>query len=222
MIVPLLAGLVPVAIGAAFAWVAGREHAALGPARALALGATLSLVLGHLLPEAWGLLGPVALLWFFAGLGIPAVLERSVRRLGHGVAVDMVLFGLAAHQIGDGVQLAAAGRMGATGLGLMAALGLHSMPMVAVACLGHGAVTARSVSLRGGLLAGTTALGVVLGWLGTGLAGDLVDWLPALLSGLLLHALWHEVGDHRPSTGRARLAEAGAFLLGVVLPIVAL
>lgn len=219
MFVPLLGGVLPVLLGAAIAWFAGRRRAILGPARSLALGATLSVVLGELLPEAFDALGVAAFAWFGLGLVGPSLLERSVKRLSHGAAVDLVLLGLAAHQVGDGLQIGAAGRMEDGGHGLMIALGLHSVPLVAVVCLGHGAPKPNAVLIRGALLALCTAAGVAGGWVGTGLAGGVPAWLPGLLGGLLLHALWHELEDHAPRATRDRIVELLAFVVGLAAPI---
>jgi zinc transporter ZupT len=219
VLVLLLGGVLPVLLGAAVAWAAGRSRGFLGPARSLALGATLSVVLGELVPEAFEVLGPAAFAWFGAGLVGPSLLERSVRRLGHGAAVDLVLLGLAAHQIADGLQIGAGGRLPDGGRGLMLAIGLHSVPLVAVVCMGHGAPRPRSVALRGGALALCTALGVIGGWVGTGLAGGTPAGLPALLGGLLLHALWHELEDHAPRGAKERAVELVAFVAGLTLPL---
>ncbi|MBK7761401.1 MAG: hypothetical protein IPI35_34355 [Deltaproteobacteria bacterium] len=185
MLDSMLYALVPVLLGVAFALVAERFARALSFARTAALAAALMVVFGTLLPSAARELGGVALVIFGVGLIGPSILERVfVRRGGgeHGLPIELAYWGLALHQLGDGLALGGAAHV-EHGDAVMLGVAAHTAPLVAVAVLGYAAHDGVASALRrsAGLLV-ASALGVILGGSLAWQAGESLE--PILRAGL--------------------------------------
>lgn len=224
MIVALLAAVVPVLMGLVLAATPFFHGRVVGPARTFAVGAALAVVITTLLPGAAAHLGAWVLLLFAAGLMLPAAIERLTSRRvssGHSTAgEELVLVGMAAHQFVDGLQIGAAWRLDLEPAAVSLAVAAHSVPLVAALLLefsrhsGH-----RQAVLRGLLLAVATGAGAATGFLGSDAVPGAEGWLPALLSGLLLHVLWHHLDELPPLRTRDRWSELLALVAGAALPL---
>lgn len=224
MLVALLAGLLPVALGVGLALTPMFRRGLRGPAAAFAIAIALSVVLGDLLPESGDAIGWWALVWLGAGLLGPGLLERIGARMskGRSVGAEMGFAALCVHQIMDGLQVGAGLTLGESGWAIVTAVGAHSVPLVGAVTLGFVQRDGpKKALLRGVGLLFFTAVGVAGGELGVGLVANL-GWLPALIGGLLLHVLWHDLWEAPPSGVRARSVELGAFVLGASLPLLLL
>lgn len=198
MISSLLFALTPVALGVVLAFLPGAARS-LGPLRWVALAAAGGVVFVDMLPEAWEVLGPLAVVIFLAGLLVPSLIELLATRrrgsiAGDGVGLWLALLGLMVHQISDGLQVGAAGISEVGGPGLILAIAAHTAPLIAVAVMGFVERVGRGGAVgRAGLLALATAAGVVIGHAGAeGLSETVTAWLAACLAGLLLHVLTHQ------------------------------
>jgi hypothetical protein len=221
--------IVAVGLGLGLGLAPGRARLA-GPLRTFALSAALTVVVLHLLPEAFGELGVTALL-LFAATSVFSAWQRLWRVFfgkghddgdGHahgGLVAGYV--GLLIHHVGDGLGLGAYASLpgGATAhVDVMLALGAHTVPLVAVVAFAFQ----RSGGSRGALraaagLAGASVLGVVL----SGLApSDAVEhysaWIAALVAGLLVHVVTHDLGRDLPMNLGGRALDAVAAALGVL------
>lgn len=225
MLDSMLYALVPVLLGVAFALVAERFARALSFARTAALAAALMVVFGTLLPSAARELGGVALVIFGVGLIGPSILERLfVRRGGgeHGLPIELAYWGLALHQLGDGLALGGAAHV-EHGDAVMLGVAAHTAPLVAVAVLGYAAHDGVASALRrsAGLLV-ASALGVILGGSLAWQAGESLEpILRAGLAGVLLHIFGHSLRDDAPATGPARALDLLAAGIGAGLPLLA-
>ncbi|MBW2258600.1 MAG: hypothetical protein JRI25_28975, partial [Deltaproteobacteria bacterium] len=139
----LLYALVPVLVGVAFAFAPGLDRRFLGPLQTGAIAAALTVVLAELLPEATSTLGVAALGAFAAGLAVPVGLEVFGRRLArvrrkgrHGFALEAAFLGLMVHQVGDGLQVGAAGVI-EDGMSVIFAVAAHTTPLIAVTVLAY-------------------------------------------------------------------------------------
>ena len=218
MLLALSAALVPVAVGIGLALTPLFRRGLRGPASAFAIAVALSVVGLELLPEAAEHIGAPALVWLAVGLLGPGVLERIAARVGKkNPAAELGFIGLCAHQVIDGVQVGGASIFASPGVAV--AVGAHSVPLVAAVCFGFVRRDgARSALIRGGVLLVATAVGAIGGQQGAAQLHD-VGFLPALIGGLLLHVLWHDLWERPPGTTRARLGEVVAFAAGLALPV---
>ncbi len=224
MLQSMLYALVPVLLGVAFALLAERFARALSFARTAALAAALMVVFGTLLPSAARELGGLALVIFGVGLIGPSILERLFARRGgeHGLPIELAYWGLALHQLGDGLALGGASHV-EHGDAVMLGVAAHTAPLVAVAVLGYAAHDGVAAALRrsvGLLLA--TALGVILGGSLAWQAGESLEpVLRAGLAGVLLHIFGHSLRDDAPATAPARALDLLAAVIGAGLPLLA-
>jgi hypothetical protein len=221
--------IVAVGLGLGLGLAPGRARLA-GPLRTFALSAALTVVVLHLLPEAFGELGVTALL-LFAATSVFSAWQRLARVFmgkGHDDGDGHVHSGLVAgyvglliHHVGDGLGLGAYASLpgGATAhADVMLALGAHTVPLVAVVAFAFR----RTGGSRGALkaaagLAGASLLGVAL----SGFApSDAVEhysaWIAALVAGLLVHVVTHDLGTDLPTNVGGRALDAVAAILGVV------
>ncbi len=155
----------------------------------VAIGA---LVLGDVLPTAFGAAGWTALAAALVGLAVPTFAERMglQGRVVHGAGVVVGQFALLAHAAFDGVAL---GTAEAAGPAIAAAVVLHQVPVGVSAWL--------SMRARLGVRAAVTALGAmslatIAGYFlgGAALASSprvLVGVLAGLSAGTLLHVVGH-------------------------------
>jgi hypothetical protein len=208
LLVALLFAVGAVAAGAALAlWPAG-ARSGVTVVRSLAVIAALAVVALHLLPHAWGAVGPAALAAFAVGALLPVVLGAATRVLGrskaheHGerAGIELGYAGLLVHQLGDGIGLGAIGAVGSGGwhVGAMLALAAHTVPVVALLVMRLSDLRGRAVALwRAVWLGLATALGVGASGVVTLAIFELAEaWIEAAVSGLLVHVVLHEPG-HR-------------------------
>ncbi|MFT5684320.1 MAG: hypothetical protein ACI8RZ_005261 [Myxococcota bacterium] len=224
MILSLLYALVPVAIGGALAALSGRERGWMGPLRTLALTAALTLVLAELLPAAAVSLGAMALVAFAVGLLVPVLAERIGDQLLTAVrfpGLELAFIGLLGHQLIDGLQIGAATELSADGLPVALTIAAHSAPLVASAVFGYSArLGTRSAFIRVWLLAAATAAGVVLGhFSGADWLTPVTPWIQAVMAGLLLHILSHDLSANPPQRIPERVLDLLAAGAGVALPV---
>jgi hypothetical protein len=204
----------------------GRTRIA-GPLRTFALSAALTVVVLHLLPEAFSELGALALALFAATVVVPPWL-RLGRGLGgthHGdgdVHRGLVAgyIGLLIHHVGDGLGLGAyAGLPGGAGrhADVMLALAAHTVPLVAVVAFAFQRAAGSRSALRAAAgLAGASVLGVVLSNLvPEALVERSTAWVAALVAGLLVHVVTHDLGRDLPANVPARALDALAAAAGV-------
>ncbi len=197
-----LFGLLPLGADGATPWL-----------RTAAAASALTLVWTSMLPAAADALGLLALVLAVVCFLLPSLLERALHRSSLGT--ESALLGLMVHQAVDGAQIAWLGN--AEGIGGAVAVALHGAALVAaavVAASGHGA---RAALTTAGVLMGSTLLGVSLGSLAThGVLHEVEPWVRAAVSGLLLHAMMHEIGQRMPSSAAGRVADV-VLALGAAL-----
>ena len=181
-----VAGVAPVALALGTLAVPYAPRRWVAVARGAAFGAALAVVAGMLLPAAFERLG--ALAWWIAGVGFagPFAIERLTKRSGEQLAFA----GLLAHQVADGIQIALAAALGPL---VTLALGAHGAPLVGAAVLATaGRAGVRRATVEGVALLLATCAGVAIGVLVPGAAVDRFEpQLQALISGLLMHVVWH-------------------------------
>jgi hypothetical protein len=187
--------------GTAVAFLPAASRALIGPIRILALAASLAVVFGHLLPEAASGIGVGAVLGFAAGVLLPSAAEavgrrvaprRDPRRLG----LETGYAGLCIHQVGDGVALGAyAGPLGSAP-DVAIAIAAHTVPLVAAVVLAYeSALGRRAALLHAAGLAAASWLGILLaGVVPAAAVQSASGWIAAVVSGLLLHVVIHELG----------------------------
>jgi zinc transporter ZupT len=208
MLFPLVVALVAVILGAWLALGPREGAASVRPIRVVAIVAAVVVIVTHLLPEAFHELGAKAVLGFAAGLGIPTATERIgallSKQSGHGkdggaiAGLEIAYAGLVVHRFGDGLSMGAYSRAehGAWGqAGVVLAIAAHIVPVTTVMVLALDALRGRrAVLVRVALLAASTMAGVVVA--GVAVAGgppDLSPWISAVVAGLLLHIVAHDV-----------------------------
>jgi hypothetical protein len=209
----LLLGLLP----------SGRARLA-GPLRTFALAAALTVVVTHLLPEAFAELGAPALFVFAAVTAVPAW-ARVVGRLAGGGAhshagLTAGYLGLLVHHVGDGLGLGAYGELpGGAGAhaDVLLALAVHTVPLVAVVSFAFRSTGGtRSAVLASGGLAAASVVGVaVSGLVPDELTHSLSGWIAAGVAGLLVHVVTHDLERDLPETTPARVLDLAAVALGV-------
>lgn len=205
-----------------------RSEGAMSALRTFALVGAASIALLHLLPEALGEIGWLALIAAVAGFLAPAVLERLVigEAGAHRTPTTALAMGYAAvlaHQFGEGAAVASLSRVGQLTLPVVLALAAHTVPLAMVVAIqvlevraGTGGKGAMSAALAG------IALATVIGAFATRLVDverlEAVEpWLLSAVAGILLHALSHEAVASGPATTVSRAGEAMGGLLGLVL-----
>jgi hypothetical protein len=222
-----------VALGLLLGLVPGGRGGVLGPLRTFALAAALTVVLTHLLPEAFEELGATAVLL----LGLVAAGPAWVRLLmgmfgsrdshadGHaGLAAGYA--GLLVHHVGDGVGLGAYAALPGgpvAHLDVLLALAVHTVPLVAVFAFAFRAVGgARAAVTRSAGLALASVGGVLLSSaVSAELTHSISAWIAAFVAGLLVHVMSHDLERDLPTSASSRsldliagLAGAGVCLLG--------
>jgi hypothetical protein len=212
----LAVAVVPVALGVAVAYVPRLGERVVGLTRVVALVAALVVVLVVLLPDAAAVLGPEALVGFSVGALGPVAVDRGWKRLRrrlrpaeeaaeegahhheHGLGVEVAFGGLLLHQVVEGFELGALGPAGIP-LPLVLAIAAHTTPLVAAAVLGFALHDGRrSANLRALALIGVSAAGVAAGTVASaGWPPTVSAWIQAVLAGLLLHLLGHDLREQR-------------------------
>jgi hypothetical protein len=221
--------VVAVALGLGLGLVpAGRARVA-GPLRTFALSAALTVVLLHLLPEAFSELGALALLLFAATSVFPSWLGLARGVFGsHHDAEGAVHGGLAAgyvgllvHHVGDGLGLGAYASLpgGAREhADVMLALAAHTVPLVAVVAYAFQRAGGSRRALFGAAgLAGASVLGVLLSSTAPeALVTRYSAWVAALVAGLLVHVVTHDLGRDLPTSIGGRALDVVAAIAGVM------
>jgi hypothetical protein len=239
MHLPVLFAALSVVVGALMGL--GSSGRALGVIRAFAIGASLVTVVGGIVPEAIESAGPVVLVALGAGLVLPLALERTLRHRHHRpdgacevptaraeqsrIALELGYAGLALHQVGDGVALAAfsgPAHEGHAHFDVFVSIAGHTVPVVAAAVM---AFAARSGTRSGAIRAAGLGAAVLAGLAISALPGASslltaeFDWISTFAGGLLLHVVLHGVDfAHRRSIA-GRKAELVAFVIGCALPL---
>ncbi|WP_437764179.1 hypothetical protein WMF27_36830 [Sorangium sp. So ce281] len=205
-----------------------RSEGAMSALRTFALVGAASIALLHLLPEAVGEIGWLALFAAASGFLAPAVLERLV--LGEAgahrtptTALSMGYAAVLAHQFGEGAAVASLSRVGQLSLPVVLVIAAHTVPLAMVVAIqvlevkaDTGGKRAMSAALAG------IALATVVGAFATRLVDlehlEVIEpWLLSAVAGLLLHALSHEAIASGPATPLSRAGEAMGGLLGLFL-----
>lgn len=153
-------------------------------------------VVAQILPETFEHAGWVASLPLLAGLLGPTLAERALSRLEsqtHRAVLAIVVVGLAAHAVVDGVALTLPGQLGTDWHVLPAAVILHRVPTSLVV---WRFLASDGRSRRGALALGVIALATVIGWLAgdawlSHLHGPEVGLFQAFVAGSLLHVVVH-------------------------------
>ena len=209
----------------------GRTRVA-GPLRTFALSAALTVVLLHLLPEAFAELGTVALL-LFAATSVFPTWQRLVHGLfgsnddGAGVHGGLVAgyVGLLVHHVGDGLGLGAYSALpgGAREhADVMLALAAHTVPLVAVVAFAFQGSGGSRLALRAAAgLALASVLGVLLsGVIPSASVERYSAWVAAFVAGLLVHVVTHDLGRDLPTTLGGRTVDFVAAAAGVAVSLV--
>lgn len=228
MLPALLTAFLSVILGAALGMIGpGR---ALGPVRALALGASLATVFGVLVPEAVFAAGATMLVPFFVGLLVPGLLERfgrsHLRTDGAALALEISYVGLLVHQIGDGLAMGAFSNReheGHVHWEVLVAVAGHTVPIVAAVVIAFAELRGRASAIVRTLgLAVAAAVGVGItssGWAAPILHEHQV-WVSSVTAGLLLHVVLHGIEASPPRSATARLLELASFAVGAMVPMV--
>lgn len=216
MLQTLAVAVIPVALGVAVAYLPQLGPRVIGLTRVIALVAALLVVLVMLLPHAAQVLGPEALVGFACGALGPVAVDRGWTRLqawrrrgagdadddahhhSHGLGVEVAFGGLLLHQAVEGFELGVLGRTGIA-LPLVLAIAAHTTPLVAAAVLGFALHDGRrSANLRALALIGVSGTGVVVGSLAAaGWPSEISAWIEAVLAGLLLHLMGHDLTERK-------------------------
>lgn len=229
MLLAALTALISVLVGSALGMVGpGR---ALGPVRALALGASLATVFGVLIPEALVEGGAAVLAPFFLGLLVPGLFERfgrtHFRADGEVLALEVSYAGLLVHQVGDGLAMGAFSgpdHQGHAHWEVLAAIFGHTVPIVAAVVIAFVAARGRASALFRAFGLAIAAIGGVLvtssAWASATLSQH-QPWVSAITAGLLLHVVLHGIEAAPPRSAAARVIELASFAAGAMVPMLA-
>ncbi|MEM7137673.1 MAG: hypothetical protein AAF500_13910 [Myxococcota bacterium] len=191
-----------VAIGAAIGIVAPGRGRALDAIRTFAIVSSVAVVIGRLIPNAFGEAGPWVLVATGAAFLTPWLIERAAHEdpeHNHSstMGLELSYWGLIVHKIGDGLALGSFTGAAHAGHGhgdVLTAVAVHSIPVTALMTLAftsaHGR---RSGVVRAFGLALAGAAGVVLARttpLSAWTQGE--PWIEAAVGGLLLHVVTHD------------------------------
>ncbi|MBX3125559.1 MAG: permease [Polyangiaceae bacterium] len=231
MLWALVVAAMAIGAGLAIGALPGPQRRLLGPIRSFGLAAAVSVAALHLLPHAHAAIGTGALLAFLLGLLAPVALERSLARAARGrplrVGLELGFLGVLLHSIGDGVAMGTVSggdhHAGHTHADTLVALAAHTVPVVAVLVLAFGGrKRLRGVTLRALLLFAATALGVVLATQSMPAWFEQAEgWASALVAGLLVHVVSHDLLADLPRSAGERGLDVAAALAGFLLPVFA-
>jgi hypothetical protein len=204
---------------------------AMSAIRTFAVVAAVAIALLHLLPEAIAAVGAGALVAALVGALGPMVLERAIpspRGHTHEAPTTALAMGYAAvvvHQAGEGAALASLAETGALSLAIVLAVAAHTVPLAMVVGLRvlevrgdekRGEKRAIAIALLGVVAA--TACGAGAGsFIGRARLASAQPWLLALVAGLLLHALSHDVLAPPSPSLRGRIGDTLAGWAGLAL-----
>jgi hypothetical protein len=193
MLAALAAALLPVAAGGALALLPRSGRGLPGGIHIGALVLAIAAIVVVVLPPVVSAVGAWALVAVGCAALLPAVLERW-HAGGRLWETEAAVAGLVAHQAVDGFEVGLAQKAETGFVWVALAVALHTVPLVA-------AVTSalarhrgrRAAALRMALLLAATAGGVALAEAGATALPGAATWIPAIVAGLLLHVLWHEL-----------------------------
>lgn len=228
MIIALIIAAASIVGGTALALLPTRRSQILGPIRTFGLTASASVVVLHLLPEVYESRGSLGLLAFVAALLAPSAFRSLMRvaTLSHNdanaewVTLRLTYLSLLVHSVADGIALSAySGHMhdGTPHYDVLVALSAHTVPVAAVMTLTIRDFRGMRLALFGALgLWVATSVGVI----GAGLVPhEAVQgasaWVGAVVAGLLLHVVTHDLGGHAPARPLERAVDLFAATAGI-------
>lgn len=229
VVVALSIAVASIVGGAVLGLLPTRRSNILGPIRTFGLTASVAVVLLHLLPEVYQARGGLTLLAFVAALALPTAFRPLMRVLSardpdesdaEWVTLRLTYLGLFVHSVADGAALSAySGHMhqGDAHYDVLVALSAHTVPVVAVMTLTFRDFRGLRLALYGALgLALASSLGVI----GAGLVPretvhGASAWVGAVVAGLLLHVVTHDLGGHAPRMKVERATDLVAALAGI-------
>ncbi len=152
-----------------------------------------------------------------AGVLLPGALETVLERK-QKLGLELSYGALVLHHLADGVALALY-----ADLSVVIALVAHTIPVIAVVVLRFAVERGRKHAIiRAALLGLAIAVGVGLGELVPAeTVTEFTPWIGALVSGLLLHVITHDLHADPPETHRARSIDFLAAAGGIALPVFA-
>ena len=219
-----------VLLGAGLALFPGSAGRGLGPIRTFALTAALAVIVAQLLPDALHAVGVGALGAFLAGLAAPAALRAVVRSArkgqrdadGETAALELGFVGFLAHRFGDGMAMGAfGGPMSAEGVqgSVVLALAAHGVPVTAAFVLALLTARGRRPALiHVAFLAVATLAGVVTAsYVPFEAVRGIEPWLAAVVAGLLLDVVMHDLRADPPLGAMNRTFDFFAAAAGVGL-----
>ena len=225
MFMALLMAGVPVLLGSLLGVLPmGVPRRVLGPVRTFAVVSAMVVVLGALLPEALEALGLPAFGLLALGLATPVLLGKLVgHSKHHGAGVELGFVGLLGHQLLEGGQIGAASTLEGQGLPVVLALTAHTAPLIGAVVLGYVAHDGRKVAMRRvALLLAVSCIGAGAGSGLIGALGGFEPYLQALLAGMLVNLLGHDLLADLPKTSPDRALDLAAAIAGAALPMLLL
>ncbi len=230
----ILLAVLSVAAGTVLALFPGKRDKLLGPIRTFGLTASLGVVFLHLLPEALAAIGGWALAALLAGLVAPELFGRlgvMAWQMGRGkkahseLALEAGYVGLLIHHVGDGIGLGAyTGEMhaGDSHGGVVTALAAHAVPVVAIMVLAFDSVRGRGSAIVRAVGLGIASVSGVL--LANAVPPDFVAtsgaWVTALVSGLLVHVVTHDLTSQGPRSAPERSVDLVVAAAGIAVSLV--
>lgn len=228
VIIALIIAAASIVGGSVLALLPTRRSQILGPIRTFGLTASGAVVLLHLLPEVYEARGVFGLLAFVAALLAPSAF-RSLMRVATSshndtnaewVTLRITYLSLLVHSVADGIALSAySGHMhhGKPHYDVLVALSAHTVPVAAVMTLTFRDFRGVRFALFGALgLWIATSIGVI----GAGLVPHAAvqgasAWVGAVVAGLLLHVVTHDLGGHAPTRPLERAVDLLAATAGI-------
>ncbi|MEM8609783.1 MAG: hypothetical protein AAGF92_21985 [Myxococcota bacterium] len=214
-----------VALGAALGVIAPGRGRLLDAVRTFAVVSSVAVVIGSLIPNAFGEAGPLVLLAAGAAFLTPWLIERATHEdpehdHSSTMGLELSYWGLIVHKIGDGLALGSLTGESHHGHGhgdVLTAIAVHSVPVTALITMAftsaHGR---RSGLIRAGLLAVGGVAGVVLARQ-TSLSNwpQAEPWIEAVVGGLLLHVVTHDWAHEHERPAVPGWPQAIAIALGI-------
>ncbi|HEY6728460.1 MAG TPA: permease [Polyangiaceae bacterium] len=228
MIIALIIAAASIVGGSALALLPTRRSQILGPIRTFGLTASGAVVVLHLLPEVYEGRGAFGLLAFMAALLAPSAFRPLLRVLtpshndanAEWVTLRLTYLSLLVHSVADGIALSAySGHMhdGKPHYDVLLALSAHTVPVAAVMTLTFRDFRGVRLALFGALgLWLATSVGVIgAGLVPHDLAQGASAWVGAVVAGLLLHVVTHDLGGHAPIRPLERALDLAAATAGI-------
>ena len=235
MVIALIIAAASIVGGSLLALLPTRRSQILGPIRTFGLTASAAVVVLHLLPEVYEARGAFGLLAFLAALLAPSAIGPLMRvatrsrsenndsrndKSAEWVTLRITYVSLLVHSVADGIALSAySGHMhqGRPHYDVLVALSAHTVPVAAVMTLTFRDFRGVRWALFGALgLWVATSVGVI----GAGLVPHEAvhgasAWVGAVVAGLLLHVVTHDLGGHAPARWLERVVDLVAAAAGI-------